>query len=261
LKLIHAVSVLALMTILAKANGQIPTPPSNATVFKDVQNSAGNPGHWVLTATKQEAGGLIDGSASQDFNVPTPSLSDSAYSMDCRGAGANCLAYRHLGCTKFPDGVCSGVWNVKDDFYFLIPESSSTIQAWETDPDAYDGTHEEFPSHQLDSVTGHWRFWNMAARKWTETAKVYPSNLLKERGKYHHFQSLEVIDMNNHTYTYEDLSIDGVPVYSHLGLTYAGAPLEGNRDFNIEHQIDNSKKGESNTVFIDEQTVTVWPVK
>ena len=159
---------------------------------------------------------------------------------------------------------CASVSNFLDDLYFYIPASTNGLQALEFDPDLYSGGYEYFMSMQCDSVSGDWRFWDMATNSWMilngsgGTIPVYPCAVLTKTGSWHHFQLYGTISQSNHTYTYQTFVFDDVTIYKTLGNTYPAKASSQPSEINIEQQIDNNSTAISNTVYYNDYNFWVW---
>jgi hypothetical protein len=239
----------------------LPTPPSDATEFPNLQNVSGNPGTWqACTGTCTGAKSGPTGTNSLTFGN-SPSLSGGSMKQTATGETGgywDVLYYRHLGCTTLPGGVCSGISNVLEDMWFYVPSTTTQLQALEFDPDLYDGSDEEFMSHQCRVAgdgAGYWYLWNMAANTWEPT--TYACSM--STNTWHHFQVYGTIDQSTHSYTYEDFVFDGKTVYQNLGTTYNGKAYSSSPDLNIQQQIDNnSDPTGSNAVNYDNYNLWVW---
>ncbi len=352
----------------------LPTPPSTATFYPQLENVTSNPGTWQLCTGTNCSGGTNTGSGTQSFGVTSPEYNGlPSMSQTSNGNGYNVLGYNHLACSVGPAsggtstppaggtsttgtltltvstptitstsitisasasdskntvtaiqiylggnlvfnsattapitpitytangltgspalavkawnsvgtstlfvfnmstvsfGVagpeCATISNVLDDLYFYIPESTNQLQALEFDPDLYSGGYEYFISMQCDSVSGNWRFWDMASNNWTALnasggpIPVYPCVVLTQTGAWHHLQLYGTIDQQNQTYAYETFVLDGVTVYKNLGNTYPAKPSSQPSEINIEQQIDNNSSATANTVYYDDYNFWVW---
>lgn len=240
----------------------LPTPPSNATHYSNLQNQSGNPGAWSLCNSSNKCAGPVEtGSSSNSFGNATPSLSGASMGQTSTGSYFNTMYYRHLGC---PSGGCTSATNFLDDVWFYVPATTTHLQALEFDPDAYDGSYEYFMSMQCDSASGKWRFWDMAAGAWTvqnasgDTIPTYSCSLLTKTNQWHHFQLYGTMDFASHTYTYETFVVDGVTVYDNIANTYSAKSYSGTPTLNIEQQIDNNSTAGTNTVYYDNYNLSVW---
>jgi len=238
----------------------LPTPPGDATLYPNLQNASGNPGTWS-PCTGSCAGSGGSGSGSDSFSNPSPSLSHASMGQTSNGSYFNTMYYRHLGC---PSAGCTGVSNFLDDVWFYVPSTAAHLQALEFDPDVYDGSYEYFMSMQCDSASGKWRFWDMAAGKWTVqsssggTIPTYNCGLLSQTNQWHHLQLYGTMNYSAKTYTYQTFVIDGVTVYSNIGNTYDAKTYSGGETLNIEQQIDNNSSAGTNTVYYDNYNLWVW---
>jgi hypothetical protein len=170
------------------------------------------------------------------------------------------MYYKHLGCGTLPGGVCTGVTNFIDDFYFFVPTSmTGQIQALEFDPQLYPGNGYKLSmSTQCDSNTGKWRFWNQAVNGWV-TQAAYSCNLYNSQlGTWHHYQLYATINQSTMHYQYQTLVIDGSPVFINLGTDYAGTNVGFGANIAVQQQVDIKAAQTGATVYYDQYTFTAW---
>jgi hypothetical protein len=243
------------------AASPLPTPPAGAQTYTNLESAAGSQGTWQI-CNGSCSGSSGPGSSTITQNATNaPSLSGSALEETSTGAAFNTLGYLKPPC---PTAGCTSVSNFVDDVWFYIPASTNQLQALEFDPDVYDGSYEYFMSMQCDSVSGEWRFWNMAAAQWTvnsssgQTIPTYPCTLLTATNQWHHFQLYAVANYSAHTYVYQTFVVDGVTVYQNLGNSYGARPYTSSPSLIVEQQIDNNASATSNSVYYDNYTLTAW---
>lgn len=265
------------------SSGPLPTPPTSATNFSNLQ-SAATPSTWQQCAGSGCAGGSDTGTGSLVKNIATtpngqPTLSGAAMKQNSKNnasvsSGYNVLYYRHLGCIA---AGCNNVNHMLEDEWFYIPSSSTGFAALEFDPDIWYNGFKYFASLQCQQSTGKWRVYNTAAaggNTWTITP--YPcvdgdgNPLLTSTNKWHHFQlyiDFSIPNTGAGTYTYQTFLLDGVPVFQTLGLTYSaklcpivnGVSNCANPSMNIENQIDNgSGNNNSIDIYYDLINLSAW---
>jgi hypothetical protein len=239
----------------------LPTPPSTATTYTNLQEANGSQESWkICNGPCSGSSGTGSSNITLDATNFEPSLSGSTMEETSTGAAFNTLGYLKPPC---PSTGCTSVTNFIDDVWFYIPSTTTALQALEFDPDVYDGNYEYFMSMQCDSATGDWRFWDMANGDWTTkqnngSTAVYPCSLLTETNQWHHFQLYGTVDYSTHTYTYQTFVIDGVTVYKNLGNSYNAKPYSSSPALVVEQQIDNNSSAASNSVYYDNYSLTVW---
>ncbi|ABF43136.1 Kelch repeat protein [Candidatus Koribacter versatilis Ellin345] len=237
----------------------LPSPPSGATAFNNLQSAGGNPGVWTKCEGACAGSGGSSGSGSLTLGVASPSLSGASMKQVDNGASWNVLYYRHLGCATLPGGVCTGVSNFLDDLWFYIPSTTTQLQALEFDPDLYLGGYDYFASMQCDNASHTWRRWHEdhdANHGWVPSS--IPCTILSSVNTWHHLQLFVTMDTTNRIYAYQTFLVDGVPIYSAAQDTYNPYFDGSGNNLNIQQQIDNNSSATSNTVYYDKYNLTVW---
>lgn len=246
--------------------GPLPTPPSNAASFPNLQVAAGgNPGTWTLCNSNQIingspcAGGQSGGSSSLTFGNQQPVLSSSgSMKQTSTGTGFNTMYYRHLGC---PNSNCAAVKNMLEDMYFQ-PASTTNIEQLEFDPDLYNAGFKYFASvacRLKGTNSGFWYLWNSAGDFWDATTFPCTASTISA-GNWHHFQLYVTFDTSTQSYAYQTFVFDGTTVFQNLGKTYSALNLHSTAtDTNIEQQIDNdSSTNPTNSVYYDNYNLWIW---
>jgi hypothetical protein len=198
--------------------------------------------------------------------------------------GYNALMYKHLNTCPIA-GNCGAISQMAWDATIEFPTSNANMNAFEIDPDLYSGNevdtagqgatgYEYFGSFQclfnasandsLGNPIGHtWRIWNMGYNppygQWIDTR--YPCNLYNMSGQKIVLAATFGINTINHTYTYENFSVNGVNVFTNLGATFSAAPYTaGAENFNLQTQIDNLYEATppSNSVYVDKIDLEVY---
>jgi len=259
----------------------LPTPPSNATEYSNLQNPADDPSSWTACTSniiepngQPCAGGQSQQSAQSNLTqeVASPSLSGASMAEYSSSTGVyyNTMYYQHLGC---PNNNCSAVQNMLlDEWFFSAPSPSNGIQQLEFDPDLYDNSGYEYfgtVACQMNGTdSGTWYVWNMAVagkggQGWTSTSRsctIAPQ-------QWHHLQLYVTYNSSGSgcpnsvpCYTYQTLVFDGTTVFQNLGWSYNAWQLSGaTPTVNVEQQIDNfNAQDVANTVYYDNCDLWVW---
>jgi hypothetical protein len=253
----------SLESIAFTVSSPLPTPPSNAFEFANLQNSGNGFGTWTQCNTPACSGSDTGvGTSAVAFGVTSPVLeSGSAMqitSTSTSGEFFNTLTFLHLGCTTLPGGCIQSVpINFLVDLFFEIPSSNVGLQALEFDPDLFDGVSQYLASQQCDSASGDWRFWNEAAGEWVSSGIA--CGVLSETNTVHHYQLFGQFNQASKTYTYQTFVLDGATVYANLGQSFSAAPLTGTATFNVQNQIDGNTAVGTNVELLDNYNMWVWP--
>jgi hypothetical protein len=220
-----------------------PVPPSNATVYTDVQNTK-NTGSCNTASC---AGGSGSGASWIAFNQTSPALSESSAEVYNSGTGFDTLWYWHLGAND-------AVTNIELDFYLMVDEGSlTTTQAIENGPQQYVGGYKYSMTMQCEYVNQIWRVWDQAAKGWKATTVACPK---WTPNVWHHVQMYITTDHMNHTETYQTLVLDGVP--HSLGITYGVTNVGFGDNLGFQFQLDNNGTGGAVHEWIDNLTFSVW---
>lgn len=252
-------------------NGPLPTPPAGAIYLSNLQSSTGGGyGTWTQCNTNACSGSSADatGTNSVTFGITSPSLSGDA--MEIEQACSNCaspnnyvfntLTYLHLGCLTISGGCNRSLnTNFLEDFYLYIPTGNAGVQAWEYDPDLFDGTNQYLASQQCTESSGMWSFWDEANGAWRQSSYPCPLYNSGDLGEWHHYQIAGYFDQVNETYTYTSFVLDGQTVYANLGQSFGAAPVSGS-DYNVQFQIGSSTGvgTGANIEYIDELQEWLW---
>jgi hypothetical protein len=247
-----------IVTVTVQSSGPLPTPPSNATEYTNLQNPSGNPGVWtVCDGSCSGSGGT--GSSSLSFGVASPSRSGASMQQTATGSFWDTMYYRPLGC---PTSGCGAVQNMLVDLWFY-PQSTNNLQQLEFDPDLINATYAYFGSvacQLIGTDAGHWQLWDEANGNWVATTYPCTASTIAA-GTWHHLQLYVTFSTANLNYAYQTLVFDGTTVFQNLGQTF-GAKLEPTwttNEVNIEQQIDNNNNvGASTTVNYDSYNLWVW---
>ena len=220
-----------------------PTPPANAVVFADAQNTK-NTGSCNTASC---AGGSGSGASWVAFNQTTPSFSGSSTEFMNSGTGFDTLWYWHLGANN-------AVSNIELDFYLMVNSASPTgTQAIENGPQQYVGGYKYSMTMQCEYSNQIWRVWDQAAKGWKATTVACPH---WTPNVWHHVQMYITTDHTHHTETYKTLVVDGVP--HSLGLTYGVTNVGFGDNLGFQFQLDNNGSGSAIYEWLDKITFTVW---
>lgn len=169
--------------------------------------------------------------------------------------------------TLMPGGSFASLTDLSVDVYIYIPSSTSSPQALEG-PDMvyYSGTDEYYPSVQFDAYTGKIRLWSgggsaalsVAPDIWDPT--TYDATaFLANKDVWQHIKVHYSIDQSGNTFTYHDLYINDVAIFTNLGRSYSGSALVTPVGLKAQVQIDGSTVGApSTTVYYDRWNVNAW---
>lgn len=243
---------------LTTGTGVLPTPPSTATQYSNLQKQSGNPGTWSPCIGSCAGSQGSKGSSSLTFGN-SPSLSPSgSMKMTSGGSLWNTMYYRHLGC---PSGNCAAVQNMLEDMWFQTV-SVADIEQLEFDPDLYNNNLKYFASvacRLKGTNPGFWYLWNSAGGFWDQTSfPCTPTTLAP--GTWHHLQLYATFDPSNKTYAYQTFVFDGTTVFHDLNKSYSPYLVPGGATstVNIEQQIDNDANNPTNSVYYDDYNLWVW---
>jgi hypothetical protein len=275
----------------------LPTPPSNATTFQNLQwaGLSQDPtpppsGAYWLSGTNTGGGNCGSGSGG-----PQPGQSVSGWSStygslemtDTNTGNSSCPTWNVLGVLDvdyYPTTLIQQDDNLGHFEYqlkFYLP-SGINYQALEFDPDlTLDDATTGVPftywaSVQCDSATGDWRYYNSdnSAWGWVDTGQLCSTVYTKGGGWIAGSHTLAIyvtMDPTNHQYTYQQIIADGSSVItSPIGPVNAcdgSLPAdEGGQCPNwreriwAEEQLDNQYPTSSSTesAYYDFYNLTVW---
>jgi hypothetical protein len=254
----------------------MPTIPSNATNYSNLQNPSDDPGTWTPCTSNMNlcAGGGEDSGAKSSLtqSVASPSLSGASMAQYSASSDDyyNTMYYQYLGC---PSSGCDAIGDmVLDEWFYPAPSPSNGFQQLEFDPDLYDtNAYEYFGSVacQMNGTdAGTWYVWNMAVFEkggagWVSTSRsctIAPN-------QWHHLQLYVTYNTSGSgcpnsvpCYTYETMAFDGSTVFQNLGWSYNAWQLsKATTTVNVQQQIDNFDTADvANTVYYDNYNLSVW---
>lgn len=226
------------------AAGPLPTPPSNAKTFSNIQQMNG----WGSCRNRGCSGTSSAGSSWQALHQSSPSLSGSSMELFANGVWGGGLWWQSLGAR---DSITNMLW----DFYIQVDKGSlANTQALEYDSYQFVGGYNYMVGSQCDYGYGVWDTYSASGHKWLHS-KIPCKEF--SPGSWHHIQWYVTTDHNKHTYTYVTLVVDGA-VHS-LNQTENAAHRQGwGDDLGVQWQLDVNGKGGGFHQWVDKAQLTVW---
>ena len=234
---------LAIITAPAATTGSLPTPPSTAKVFSNIDQM--NTG-WGACGDNACAGGSGSGTYWQAFFQTSPSLDGSSMQLYRSGVWGNALWYKKLGAIN---SATNFLW----DFYVYF-DSTTAANLWSAEYDLWQsiGGYEYMIGTQCVFGTGEWDTWDQHAGHWVKTSIPCPRF---SPGTWHHIQwYMQRISGNR--YKYVTLVVDG-KAYS-VNQTYYANYSGWDDDFGVQWQLDLNGYGTDAHEWIDKVTVSIW---
>jgi hypothetical protein len=256
--------LLAGLVLLIGSAAWATTPPSNATVFPQIDDSTSGWGSCT--------GGCAGGNSASTFwmqqNQTTPSLDGASTQFYVDGpAWSNVLFWNKMG-------AHDSLTHFKFDFWVHLDSNSSTIgQAMEFDTFQFVNGREYMFGTQCDYGTGAWEVWNPQAGTWQKTgvacAKFTPnawyhitwnfhrSPHLNNKNQYYDNFRVVQYDSNNNVVANNSYSVN---------LAYGSGPLPSgwNDNMGVQFQMDlNGQAGVNSnpttiSEYVDKVTLTAW---
>jgi hypothetical protein len=251
-------------TSVAGINGWVTVPPVGSSVFPNLQNLGS--GGWISCGYVC-SGGWSGGSYTATYNVTVPSLTGNAMSMQVSGqsggAGSNAQFYTTLSPTTLAGGVPTGLTDIARSLSVYIPSTSAVPQGIEG-PNVvlYTGTEQLYPSVQCaknaGSSTPTIATWNA----WSGTAWI-PENIscaafIANTNTWQTIQVHYSFSVSANTFTYQDLMVNSVPIWQHLGLSYSGIAFSSAAALKVQEQVDGNSTSGSTTVLFDNDQTSAW---
>lgn len=223
------------------------------TMFPNLQGLPA--GGWSLLGDPA-SGGSSSGSPSASFGN-TPSLTAAgAIALTSNGPSYNSQLFTEHPNASLPSANPLLINNATVDLWLYIPATTSAPQALEgPNMPLYNGTHIMYPSIQADSVSGLWRLWNSSA--WIDTP-FSCVEFLAAKNQWQHMQVHYQFNTGANEFTYQDLIVNSVPIFQHIGTTYSGAPNNGAVSIKTQVQVDNTASAIATTIYYDAITTRVW---
>jgi hypothetical protein len=222
----------------------LPTPPSNAAVFSNIDQVTTG---WSACNTAACAGGNGGGSYWQAFNQGSPSLDGRSMELYHDGSWSNALWFHKVGAINTATNF---LW----DFYVQLDSSSTTAaQSLEYDAFQFLNGYNYMIGSQCNYAAKVWDTWNEVSQHWLHTTvpcKKFAS------GTWHHIQWYMTTNHTNHTYTYKTLVVDGVAY--NLNQTQPAKYLGWSNNLGVQWQLDVVASGAGYHEWVDKATFTAW---
>jgi hypothetical protein len=225
------------------ATAGLPTPPSTATVFTNIEQMSG----WTGCGTAACAGGSGTSVYWQAQNQSSPSLSGSSMEIFNSGEWANALWWRKMGAH---DSATNMLW----DFYvYLDAEAATAGQALEYDQFQFVSGYNYMIGTECNYSAGVWDTWSESGGEWLHTTIPCPKF---SSGSWHHIQMYVTMNHSNHTYTYVTFAIDGKS-YS-LNQTQSAKNNGWADNIGVQYQLDVNAGGNGYHEWVDKSQLTIW---
>jgi len=220
--------------------GSLPSVPSNATVFSNIDNNSFN------ACSSGCAGGHSTTNFWQAGWQGSPSLDGSSREFFNGGnAWANVLWYKEWS------GYSSAshyLW----DFYVRLDSGVSDLHSAEFDVYAAKGGWELMAGSQCSFGNNRWDVWNQASGSWVATSIPCPR---WSSGSWHHIQWY-VTRPSYNQYKYVTLVVDG-KAYS-VNKTFYGEHNGWGDKVGQQFQLDLGPNGADTHEWIDKVKLSVW---
>ena len=218
----------------------VPTPPSNATVFSNIDNNTFN------SCSANCAGGQSTTNYWQAGWQSSPSLDGSSRAFFNGGnAWANVLWYKEWSGYSWATNY---LW----DFYVRFNSGISDLHSAEFD--FYEANHgiELMAGSQCNFGNGVWDTWNQAGGRWVPTS--IPCKRFSP-DTWHHIQWYVTRPANNQ-YKYNTLVVDGT-AYA-VNQTYYGSNNGWGDKVGVQYQLDLGPNGVDNKIWVDKVKLSIW---
>jgi hypothetical protein len=218
----------------------VPTPPSNATVFSNIDNNSFN------ACSAGCAGGQTTSNYWQAGNQSSPSLDGSSREFFNGGnAWANVLWYKEFGGYSWASHY---LW----DFWVRFDSGISDLHSAEFDFYEANNGNELMAGSQCNFGNGVWDTWNQAGGRWIATS--IPCHRFSA-GSWHHIQWY-VTRVSSNQYKYNTLVVDGT-AYA-VNQTYYGSHNGWGDKVGVQYQMDLGPNGVDNHEWIDKVKLSIW---
>jgi hypothetical protein len=222
----------------------LPTPPSTAKVFSNLDQSSSG---WGSCQTAGCAGGSGSGTFWQAFYQTSPSLDGSSMEIFKDGVWANALWWKKVGANN---GLTHLLW----DFYVRVDSAAATnAQALEYDAFQFVGGYNYMIGTECNYAAGVWDTWNEYTGHWLHTVIPCPKF---SANTWHHIQWYMTTNHTNHTYTYVTLVVDG-KAYS-VNQTQPARYLAWGDNLGAQWQLDVNASGNGYHEWVDKAKLTAW---
>jgi hypothetical protein len=224
------------------ANG-LPSPPSWATVFSNIEDRAG----WESCNAATCAGGSGQGTYWMAQGQSSPSRDGSSIEFYNSGLWADALWWQKLGAY---DGVSNFLW----DFYIYLDDSSQdAAQALEFDAFQFVNGYNYMIGSQCNYGVGVWDTWDEASGHWLHTPFSCPKFT---PNSWHHIQWYMTTNQRAHQYTQLTLVVDGI--VNSVNFTGNARYLGWGDNLGVQWQLDVDASGQGYHEWVDQATLTIW---
>ncbi len=225
------------------SSSSLPTPPSNAEILSEIQNTSDN---WK--ACSQCAEGTND--TANYWMAPYqshPSMSGSSRELYADG-----LPWTNVLFIKSMPGTSSATHFLWD--FWVYQDSVSAANIWSSEFDLWQllGGEEYMIGSQCDFGDGYWDTWDSANNRWIENGVTCPR---WAANTWHHIQWY-VERINSTQYRYDTLVVDGHG-YG-FNQVWAVNPTTWSDAVGVQWQLDQSANGDPIHEWIDEVKLTLW---
>ncbi len=226
----------------SSGNGALPTPPSSAKVFDNIEDMsgykqcsvdcAGGKPSWNYWMSQWQGSPSMDGSSLQLYNGG--------------GAWSNVLFYKSLGANNWATNF---IW----DFYVYF-DSSTIANLHTSEFDLFQSINgvELMVGSQCNYGEGDWNLWDQGAGAWIDTS--IPCRRFSP-GTWHHIQWY-IQRVSSWQYKYVTLVVDGTP-YS-VNRTYGGNYQGWADTLGVQWQLDLGPDGVDAHQWVDQVRLSIW---
>ncbi len=221
----------------------LPTPPGNAVVFNQIQNTTGN---W------QDCSVCAQGTNDTDNfwmapNTTSPSMTGSSRELYVGGPQwTNALFIKTL---PAQNSASHFLW---DFWVYFDPGSAASAWTAEFDLWQFIGGHEFMIGSQCNFGDGWWDTWDAANNKWLNTT-IRCDRFSSQQ--WHHVQWYSERPDNMH-YRYVWLVVDGKSYW--IDQTYQINPTTWADALGVQWQLDQNSSGHDLHEWIDNVKLSVW---
>jgi hypothetical protein len=223
----------------------LPTPPSNAKVWSNLEDSTSD---WSDCGATACAGGATG--TSNYWSAPfqtSPSLDGSSREFYNGGSGwSNVLWIKKLGAQN---SVSNFIW----DFWVQF-DSGAASHLWTAEYDLWQSVNQQefMLGSQCNFGLGVWDIWNSSTNQWIRTS--IPCHRFTA-GTWHHIQwYVQRVSWNQ--YRYRTLVVDGNP-YT-VNQTFYTNPIGWADALGLQWQLDLDSSGVDAHEWIDKVKLTAW---
>lgn len=235
-------AILLALTLTASATS-LPSPPSNATVFSNIDDSSS----WTWCHNPSCAGGSGQGTYWMARNQTSPSRDGASTEFYNSGVWANALWYHKVGAH---DSLHHFLW----DLYFYVDSNSQhSAQALEFDVFQFVGGYNYMMGTQCDYGYGVWDTWDTYNGRWVRSS--IPCHKFSA-GTWHHLQWYMTDNTSTHKYTFVTMAVDGnvIPVNITRTARYNG----WSHNLGQQFQLDVNSTGQGYHEWVDRVKLTAW---